>query len=73
MFIWVALKENIGLARTLWVITEVCSNQGCQEKLQETKATEKPDAEMTSSWSYDMGGHAKKCVERCCELVNERN
>ena len=24
-----------------------------------------------SSWSYDMGGHAKKCVERNCELANK--
>ena len=24
-----------------------------------------------SSWSYDMVGHAKKCVERCCELANK--
>ena len=24
-----------------------------------------------SSWSYDMEGHAKKCVERFCELSNE--
>ena len=23
-----------------------------------------------SSWSYDMEGHAKKCVERYCELAN---
>ena len=23
-----------------------------------------------SSWSYDMAGHAKKCVERYCELAN---
>ena len=23
------------------------------------------------SWSYDMAGHAKKCVERCCELSNK--
>ena len=23
-----------------------------------------------SSWSYDIGGHAKKCVERYCELAN---
>ena len=23
-----------------------------------------------SSWSYDMAGHAKKCVERHCELAN---
>ena len=25
----------------------------------------------TSSWSYDMEGHAKKCGERCCELANK--
>ena len=24
-----------------------------------------------SSWSYDMDGHAKKCVERQCELANK--
>ena len=25
----------------------------------------------TSSWSYDMAGHAKKCVERYCELATK--
>ena len=24
-----------------------------------------------SSWSYDLAGHAKKCVERYCELANK--
>ena len=24
-----------------------------------------------SSWSYDMAGHAKKCVERYCEFANK--
>ena len=24
-----------------------------------------------SSWSYDMEGHTKKCVERHCELANK--
>ena len=24
-----------------------------------------------SSWSYDMEGHARKCVERFCELANK--
>ena len=24
-----------------------------------------------SSWSYDKAGHAKKCVERYCELANK--
>ena len=31
----------------------------------------KPDAEVISSWSYDMEGHAKKCVERYCEFANK--
>ena len=44
---------------------------GAMDKLPETKATEKPDAEPISSWSYDMEGHAKKCVERYCELANK--
>ena len=26
-----------------------------------------------SSWSYDMEGHAKKCVERFCELGEQIN
>ena len=30
--------------------------------------SEKSDANI-SSWSYDMEGHAKKCVERYCELA----
>ena len=33
-------------------------------------STGKLDANM-SSWSYDMEGHAKKCVERYCELANK--
>ena len=37
-------------------------------------ATEKiPGSENShvSTWSYDMEGHAKKCVERYCELANK--
>ena len=75
MFIWVALKENARLARVLWIITNACSNQGFllgQWKIyQKQKATEKPDAETISSWSCDMEGHAKKGVERYCELANK--
>ena len=29
-----------------------------------------PENLRISSWSYDMEGHAKKCVERYCELAN---
>ena len=43
---------------------------GAKEKLP-TRASGKPDAETISSWSYDMEGHAKKCVERYCELANK--
>ena len=32
---------------------------------------DKPRAK-TSAWSYDIEGHARKCVERCCELANIR-
>ena len=32
---------------------------------------DKPRAK-TSAWSYDVEGHARKCVERCCELANKK-
>ena len=44
---------------------------GATEKLPETKVTGKLVAETISSWSYDMEGHAKKCVERYCELATK--
>ena len=37
-------------------------------------ATEKlpcSENQRISSWSYDMEGHAKKCVERYCVLANK--
>ena len=36
---------------------------GAKEKLP-IRASGKPDAETISSWSSDMEGHAKNCVER---------
>ena len=51
-------------------ITEVCSKQGFQLGPWK-KATVKLDAETISSRSFDMEGHAKKCVERYCELANK--
>ena len=74
MFIWVALKENVRSAMILWIITEVWLNVGFLPGLQkksETKATGKPETNTVSSWSYDMEGYAKKCVERYCELANK--
>ena len=44
---------------------------GAMENLPETKDTGKSDAETISWWSCDMEGHAKKCVERYCELANK--
>ena len=40
---------------------------GAKEKL---LCSGKPDADI-SPWSYDMEDHAKKCVERYCELANK--
>ena len=41
------------------------------KKLPDAKAPGKPETNTISSWSYDLEGHAKKCVERYCELANE--
>ena len=41
---------------------------GAREKLP-ARASGKPDAETISSWSYEMEGHAKKCVYRDCEMT----
>ena len=45
-------------------------SDGAKDKLR-TKASGRPDAEIIPSWSYEMEGHAKKCVERYCELANK--
>ena len=44
---------------------------GAVEKPPEPKASLKLDANTISSRSYDVEGHTKKCVERCCELANK--
>ena len=38
--------------------------------IEKQPCSRKPDANI-SSWSRDMEGHAKKCVERDCELANK--
>ena len=52
---WDALKDNVR-----------CSNR----EFQRVKKLPFPQNLRISSWSYDMEGHAKKCVERYCELSN---
>ena len=42
MCIWVALKENSRSPRILWIITEVCSNQGFLSGLQRSCQKQKP-------------------------------
>ena len=69
-FLWVALKESAKLVMILWQTTEMCSNKGILLELKKIAVSEKSDAN-TSSWSHDMEGHAKKCVERHCELANK--
>ena len=61
------------IAITEGILFESRLSAGATEKLPETEATVNPDSKTISAWSYDMGGHAKKCVERYCELANERN
>ena len=39
--------------------------------IEQLPSSRKLDANI-SSWSYDMEGHAKKCVERSCELATEQ-
>ena len=41
------------------------------EKLPEALAPRKPETNTISSWSHDMEGHAKNCVERYYELANK--
>ena len=69
MYTWAALNDNAKQAKILWTITEPCSNRefsaGRVEKLPF------PQNLCISVWSYDMAGHAKKCVERYCELANK--
>ena len=67
----------------------VCSQRQCEiskdivdnyrtmfESIISVGATEKlpfPQNLRISSWSYDMEGHAKKCVEQYCELANKND
>ena len=57
-------KDIVEIYRSMF---ESRISAGATEKLPETKASGKLDAETISPFSYDMEGHAKKCVERYCE------
>ena len=55
-------KDIVDNYRTMF---ESRISAGATEKL---PCSENPSI---SSWSYDMEGHAKRCVERYCELANK--
>ena len=55
--------------RILLTITEPCLNP--EFPREQLKITMLGKSIYIFSWSYDMEGHAKKCVERYCELANK--
>ena len=72
-FIWDALiNVNVSRTKSFLMNTETCSNHevlaGATEKL---LVWEKLHAK-TVAWSYDMEGHARKCLEIYCELANKK-
>ena len=69
VYTWDALKDNVKQAKILWTITEPCLNPELPRGEQKSFHTLR--IVVFSSWSYDMEGHAKKCVERYCELTNK--
>ena len=72
-YIWDVLRESVQQVMTLTNCRDMFESRisaSATEKLP-TRASSKPDAETISSWSYEIEGHAKKCVERNCELANK--
>ena len=51
--------------------TKMFESRICAGATEKLPVWEKPDAK-TVAWSYDMEGHAQKCVERFCELANKK-
>ena len=52
--------------------TEKCwDSEFLLEQLKNYQGRRKPHAK-TVAWSHDVGGHAKKFVERDCELANKK-
>ena len=53
----------------MWTITEPCLKHEFPQG--EQKSFQYSENFRISLWSYDLEGHAKKCVERHCELANK--
>ena len=65
---WAALNDNAKQAKIFWTNYRTM----CDSRIS-AGGTEKitiPSNIRISSWSYDMEGHAKKWVERYCDLAN---
>ena len=73
MFTWVALKQS-ETSNEFVANYEICWNRGfsswSRRKNYRPELQGKPDAETIVSWSYDLEGHANKCVEIYCEFAN---
>ena len=61
-------KSNESIVDEYRKMFESGISAGATEKL---PGWQKPHAQ-TVAWSYDMEGHAEKCVERYCELANKK-
>ena len=63
---------NANRTKSLLNNTEKCwDSEFLLEQLKNYQGGEKPHANAVA-WSYDVGGHAKKCVERDCELAHKK-
>ena len=85
---WKKLMRNVDIDQPTSFLGHVylgCTERECKPNetiiVQKTKmlksrnsagATEKYQDGITVAWSYGMEGHARKCVERCCELATKR-
>ena len=61
-------KPNETTIEQYTIMFESCVSAGATEKLPGWK---KPHVK-TVAWSNDVDGHARKCVERFCELANKK-
>ena len=68
MSTWVTLKDNAKLCKDM-----VNNDRTMFESIisAATKKLPRSETSKISTWSYDMEGHAKKCVKRCFELANK--
>ena len=64
-------RECIPNEKIIEQYNKMCESRISAGATEKVPGWEKPRAK-TSAWSYDMEGHARKCVERYCELVNKK-